>query len=367
MNHRQGLRTLLCSLLALPLMACGEDSDPGAPGGAGGSAGSGASGGSGTTTTGGSVSECGAATKDSAGSLVVHADAANNYAFSSSFKIGVTPVKPKSELSFDWSGVSKDFLGHDVDPLADIDMVTLLMWKLGQDELETRLNDDALAQRDLVAIAMIYTDNEVTSGGLFDFTSFRMPIEQSMLLAYLDPEAYDPATHAYTIMAVSGTTAGKGTRMMQSFRLDPSSENTAVSLDSNSTQLDYSVDLKSLEPTQIPAGQAEIAIDWSSMTVNALGNDFVPTSIDEVLVARYSLSLDEMQAKFLDLDSIADETWRGKVPSGTSVALSSLTNADGEPFAGIDDSGTWIVALRCGSCANPAPWYLSTLKTCSAP
>lgn len=357
MNYGRSFKNVLCSLLLLPVIACGEDSDPATPGG---SAGSGGSGGSGA-----SASLCGAVTADAQGNPVVHADAANNYAFSSTFTIGVTPVAPNSELSFDWSGVTKDFLGHDVDPLADIDMVTLLMWKLSQQELETRLNDDSLAQRDLVALAMIYTENAVTSGGLYDFTSFRMPIDPSMLLAYLDPEAYDPATHSYTVMAVNGTTAGKGTRMLQSFRLDSSSDNTSVTLDSSSTKLDYTVDLQSLQPTGLPAGRADMAIDWSGMTVNALGNDFVPTSIDEVLVARYSLTPEQMEAQFLDLDLIADEMWRGEVSSGTSLALSSLKNADGEAFTGIDDNGTWIVALRCGGCANPAPWYLSTLETCT--
>ena len=38
---------------------------------------------------------------------------------------------------------------------------------------------------------------------------------------------------------------------------------------------------------------------------------------------------------------------------------------DGKAFTGISTSGTWIVALRCGSCRNPAPWYLTVLKPCS--
>lgn len=356
---------LFAALLFLCAAACGDDSSSPSEGAAG-NGGTNGSGGTGGSGGGASAVACGSVSDDGEGNLITRAAADNNYSFSSSFTIDVTPVKPSSELSFDWSGVTEDFLGHAVDPTTDIDMVTLLMWRLSQAELESKLNDDALRQSDLVALAMIYTEDSKTSGGLFEFTSFGLPIEPDMLLTYLDPEVYDPETHSYTVMAVTGTTAGEGTRMMKSFRLDPASENTEVVIDSDSTSLEYSVDLTSLTATQIPPNEAEIAVDWADMTVNAMGHEFTPTSIDEVLVARYSLTPEEMEAEFLSLDRIADEIWRGSVPSGTSTVLSSLKNDAGEPFSGIDDTGTWIVALVCGGCANPAPWYLSILKPCTS-
>ena len=56
--------------------------------------------------------------------------------------------------------------------------------------------------------------------------------------------------------------------------------------------------------------------------------------------------------------------YRGDVAAGNSLALHDLKDANGQPFAGIDGSGTWILALNCGRCANPAPWFLTELKSC---
>jgi hypothetical protein len=45
------------------------------------------------------------------------------------------------------------------------------------------------------------------------------------------------------------------------------------------------------------------------------------------------------------------------------MAKETKTNA---PFAGIDDTGTWLVGLICGNCRNPAPWYMTIAKPCTA-
>jgi hypothetical protein len=383
-NKHAVFTTLAALLLAV---ACGESAKKDEPGlgSVGVSAGMGtgtAAGVMGQATdpmTGGSVSASGSTclpeVDPETGEALLHASEINNYSFSSELSISVTPVKPGAELTFDWSGVNKDFLGHDVNPQTDIDMVSLLMWTLSQEELERKLNADLLAQRDLVAIAVIYTQptdemdqpvgDRLTAGGLLDFTSFGGPIESDVLFGYLDIDTYPPATHSYTVMAVTGTTAGQGTRMIQSFALDPTSENTHVAMDGTSTGLTYTADLHSLTKTHIPVGTAAITMDWEYMTTNSLGNEFIVTNITEALVARYAQPPEQLEAEFLDLELIADEMYRGEVPFGASVSLSELTDEAGQPFTGIDDNGTWIVALFCGSCANPAPWYLSVLSACA--
>jgi hypothetical protein len=68
---------------------------------------------------------------------------------------------------------------------------------------------------------------------------------------------------------------------------------------------------------------------------------------------------------FLDLELISTGMWRGLVQSGEKLSLTALQDANGQPFTGIDGTGTWILALNCGDrCANPAPWYLTILKPC---
>jgi hypothetical protein len=363
--------TFAAALALLLSAGCSSDSGAQLPltstGGGGGSGGGTSTGGTNGEGTGGvEVNVCESAATDDEGNLLLKVSAASNYAFSSALSLQPIPVASRTELFFDWSGVTKDFINHAVNPLADIDMITLIVWNLTQTEFETKLNDDALVQNDFEALVTLYTQKAITSGSLFDFTSFGTELSNDTLLGAVDASALDPATHFYTMMAVTGTTAGEGTRMIQGFVVDPNSANTQVTMDGESTQLAYSVDLHSSQPLGIPAGEAAIAVEWTDMTINAMGREFVPTFIEEVQVARYSLTPAQLEEQFLDLDLIADEMWTAEVPSGTSIVLSDLTNEAGQAFGGIDDTHTWIVALICGRCMNPAPWYISILEPCVA-
>jgi hypothetical protein len=249
-------------LLGASATACGggesgDDAGSGATAGTGGS----------TAGTGGSAAGTGGSTACGA---AVTASPANNYTFSSTLTFPAVSVQPDSELSFDWSAVTKDFLGHDVDPMADIEQVTLLMWSLTLEELQTKLNADDLAQRELTTVpATLFTEKMVTSGDMLDFTLAGNPVLPEEIMPFFSATEYPPAEHTYTVMVASGTVLGKGTRMIQSFRLDPASTNTDVVVTANSTTLDYDVDLLSLTPTAVPAGTAAVTIDWSGMTVNA--------------------------------------------------------------------------------------------------
>jgi hypothetical protein len=357
-----GLRLPL-SILFLLAAACSSSDDAEPSPSSGGMTGSGGNGSGGAPPAGLS---CSGLAKDASGKVLLEANAVNNYSFSSTITIQVTPVAANSELTFDWSAVTKDFQGHTIDAKADVDMVNLLMWSLPQAELETKLNNDELAQRDLLVAGMIKTQKTKTSVGLFEFQSIAgQPLEPEMLLAYLNPEVYDPAEHSYTIVAASGEVAGQGSRMLKAFRLDPASTSTKVVMDNSSTSLAYEADLMSLRRTAVPVGSPNISIAWASIAVNAMGREFIPNGIEEVMVAKYSLTPAELETKFLDLETIADQMYRGEVASGTSLDLSTLKTDAGQSFSGIDATGTWIVALVCGNCMNPAPWYISILTPCS--
>ena len=70
------------------------------------------------------------------GSNITAADV-NNYQFTSTLTFPTVKVKTDSELNFDWSGVSKDFLGHAVDPKNDLNLISVLSWQLPLAERET--------------------------------------------------------------------------------------------------------------------------------------------------------------------------------------------------------------------------------------
>ena len=63
--------------------------------------------------------------------------------------------------------------------------------------------------------------------------------EEALQRPFLDEQAYDPASHIYTIMVATGTVLGQGTRMIQSFKLDPFDPWTKNTLDLLDTFKDY--------------------------------------------------------------------------------------------------------------------------------
>jgi len=369
------------SLTFLAALSGGCSSDSGDDTGAGtGGAATGGTGGATGGTAGSAASGTGGAP---ACNGMVTAAPANNYHFSSTLSFPPIAVQPDAELTFDWSAVTTDFLGHPLDPMTGVDTVNLMLWKLTQEDLQIKLNADTLKQRDLAVIATLYTEKMATNGALFDFTSVGMVLTPCDILPFLQagpPPAgshsecpgweesagtgYDPATHTYTVMIAAGTELGAGTRMIQAFKLDPASTNTHVEVTPTSTHLEYSVDMQSLVKTEVPSGTGALSIEWGGMTVNALQNEFIPNNITRALVAHYSQPVSELEAQFLDLELISQGMWRGNIDSGTSANLSTFTNEAGEPFPGIDGTGTWVLALICGGCRNPAPWYMTVLTPC---
>ncbi|HEX7500572.1 MAG TPA: hypothetical protein VF524_09750, partial [Polyangia bacterium] len=84
-----------------------------------------------------------------------------------------------------------------------------------------------------------------------------------------------------------------------------------------------------------------------------------------VLLGHYTQTPAQLEKQFLDIQLIATDLYEAGISIGTRIDFSTLTTSSGKAFSGIDTTGTWLVALQCGACRNPAPWYLSILKPCS--
>jgi hypothetical protein len=372
--------------------------------GTGGSAGAGTGGSSGSSgTTGGSAGNgtggaagAGAGSGGSGGGGMcptgtIKAAAANNYTFSSHITLKPTRVKTMSELTFDWSGLTRDFLGRTLSPTADIDSVLLVVLSLTPAELEMHINaDDSITPFNAGALQLL-TTNTLTSSSLYDFgvpgvpenTYRNSPDVQMTVDSYLDPTITDPSMYTIAVMPSTGSAPGQGARMIQALLLDPAASTTALSItgntkvapgsnghtggtDGTTMSVTYDVDLEALAPTLFPSGQAGVTIDWKGLTTNGLGREWIPRSISQVMVGHYTKTLKELEDDFLDLEGLADKLYRAEVPSDEPFTLTSLMDEQGQAFAGIDGTGTWILALSCTIyCANPAPWYLTVLKPCN--
>jgi hypothetical protein len=289
----------------------------------------------------------------------------NDYAFWSTMTLPVIKVQPKTELSFDWGSATQDLISHDVNPKTDLNMMMVLFFQLSLSDLENKLNADSLAQRDLViSPPLTFRTNGATTAKLFSFDLNGSYAAPDQITLYFDADSYPPADYTYALAAATGTEVGKNIRMIQVFQLDPNSTNTDVKMTNGSIKLDWKANLHDLTPTGIPSGQAAVTLDWGDMTKNALGASFDPTQITRALIGHYNEGSGQLEQDFLDIELIATDLYVKTIESGTSVDFSTLQTAGGKSFSGIDDTGTWMVALQCGVCRNPAPWYLSILKVC---
>ena len=317
----------------------------------------------GGTTGGGGQCLTGAAAD---GSLLLLANVANNYSFASTVTLNLLPVAPNTALDFDWSGLSRDLLGHDIDPAQDVVTVILALLQLTPEEFEAKLAANERVNSYSKGALAFYPD-QITAANMYEFTApgNTEPLASEEIDPYLDPARYDPATHTFAVLVQDSTDPAKGVRMVQALRLDPDSFTTEVVINNDSATLGYTTDLTAVVPVAVPPSTPDITVDWADMEVNGLAGPWEARSIDEVMIGHYSLTPAELTSQFLDLELVADALYRGPVPAGDALNVSTLMDEAGQTFPGIDDTGTWVLALNCGDCTNPAPWFLTILVPCN--
>ena len=312
---------------------------------------------------------------DSSGDIKLAATAANNYSFTSTMHLATQSVAEQSILTFDWSAVTKDMYNRTIDPKVDIGTILVTIWGYTKDELETKINNDELVTEQRKAAGYYFTQNAVTQATTADLTSDgATPLPNGYLTTYFGAANYPSPANTFLVMIQhNAVTPGKDGRMLTTFGLstDPSASKT-VTLNNTSTTLDYQADFSKLTPTLVPAGNGKLLIDWSTMTTNALGHALVADDlmkITRVLVASYNQPVSDLQkdSNFIELESLATGLWESNADDIVSpqLSLSKLKNSSGSAFAGIDSSQTWILALECVDCLNPAPWYITVLEPCT--
>jgi hypothetical protein len=300
-------------------------------------------------------------------SFTIYASEANDYTISTKFSFELTHVKPNVDLTFDWSGVTRDYLGNEIDPKADIsysDLSFIAFTNIGADELGQQLsNGGAFTPDELLELIGLDTMRSRTRANATDYQPLSKSAAYRDILMDFDPIAYKGFT--YLLRVSSSLTPGLGTRMFATFTLDDQSENTNVVLTSRSTGFDYSANLQALSPAHIRPMSTHALFDFSRLKTNAYGQPF--TQPVQISISEQSSSLADLQTHVLDLDAVADHVWTAPLGSETSLDIATLTDSDGQPFPGIDlDSGhTWLIALYADPTGLvPAPVYLTELGPC---
>ena len=293
----------------------------------------------------------------------------NNYTFQSSLQVSHEVVRGSTVLDIDWSSLTNDFLGNPVNPVEDVDTVTITVWNLSQAELLAQMsNDDLDLSKTIGAIAM-YPDGTTTQT---DLLSFGSPDGSQVLWEHMvtnfdsDGEGYDPTQITHMLVAQSGTTLGRDVLMMKTFSVDNTAATTELSLENDDTVLSYAADLRSLTRVGIPTGTNQLTINWEYIVTNMKGQPFPVTNIGRVTIAHFAdMNVCEMENDFIHLEEMADELFTYESSETmTNIALRTLESADGTRFSGIDSDGTWVFALQSVASHTAAPQLLTVLTPC---
>lgn len=276
---------------------------------------------------------------------------ANNYNYTGALDAPSFALAELTSVTLQWSDLRTDLQCHTLDPIVDIDNTALLGFPyLSETEVEQGLSDDSLAQVDL-GVYLSYEPGDTTSVSLDQFTFFGTE-------ANIKDEFYE-GHGTWLALLTTGTGVAVGTRMLAFLTPTAGDAPTSAALEDGCPVLDFSADLTSLVKTPV-LKDGPWLLDWSGLTLNGKGGGFEPTRVDSLMVARYDIPISELQANFLDIETLAAESWTYALTGGSSVDLGALEGPS-LPFPGFDAESVWVLALRCGSCPNPAPLFLTVL------
>jgi len=273
---------------------------------------------------------------------------ADNFSYAADLTVEVQPLREQADATIDWSGLDVDIQGHALDPTTDIDQVRLVMFAdHTPEDVADALASDTLQQSD-VAAYLVCDAGGRTSCNLSEFGILgSTPGVEEYFLA--DMGAWLLAAQTFDVPGARGLTFVEPTAGV---------DDEAAVIDPATADLQATADLTSAAPVLLDAG-TDTTLDWSGLTRNGLGDDMQLQRIDLLQVARYDLSASELEERFFDIEQLALDTWTLDVTGETSAVLSDLE--EGSPFPGVDAQSTWLLALRCSTCDNPVPRFMTVL------
>jgi hypothetical protein len=296
---------------------------------------------------------------------------ANNYTSTSTLAPGEIVTASATDLHIDWSALTMDMQCHEMDPMTDIGKVALIRFRnLTKEEAAALLTAGELEMADIDGYIQYETKGLVTECELSDLSNLGTPVN-------IEDEYVAAEDKTYMLLWGTGERPGTGARTMTFLKPVVGEVNTDViaapgcapdpdNPGEMKSILEFSATLKT--PIEVPAGKT--TVDWRAITKDGLGNPLAFNNIDHVLLGFYAdKTPEELQEQILDIELIATDLWETQHPGGFTTNLRSARHreADGKPgdffpgFAGYP-TGTWLLALTCSFCQNPAPLILAVLE-----
>ncbi len=268
---------------------------------------------------------------------------ANNYTFTSTLAIGTVEILEKTDITVDWCDLTVDFLGLEMAP-EDVDYVVLSRWELSKEDLEATLVATNLPQKDLSGSADYRPEGGECSAPLSEFEFLGTPI-------LVEDEIYASDTETYILTVFADDRA----KMLTFFEPTATGATDPIPLDNNSGAVSFVVDVDA--GTAVTTSGTPL-VDWSSLTQDGAGQEFPLNKMDRMYIAKYDLTADELESDFVNLETLATEEY---TVSSDALLDYDLSTVDG--FGGFDDTGLWVLAMRCSTCYNPAPPFLTVVTS----
>ncbi len=259
----------------------------------------------------------------------------HNYALDSSLTLVPVEVREGSELTLDWCSTSEDLLGLALDP-ATATRVEITKWDMDLTTLEGTLLASTPSQQDLGGQADADLDGACRIQAS-ELTFLGNPLVPADWL--LD----DGASYLATVYD------GHQAKLTQAFQPRADATDETLWFDGEHTLVAFEVDLDRGEPAT-PAAW----VDWSSLTTDAAAYPLAINKLESLRIMRFDESLETLEADFVGLETLIDQEWRYNTEALLELEL-------GDPDLWTVD-GTWLLAMACPTCINPAPPFLTVVE-----
>jgi len=278
-------------------------------------------------------------------------DDAQNYAIESSLTAESTTIASGTDTTVDWSGLTVDIQGKTMDPATDVSEVQIVRFSsLTEEQILEGINTDSLEQSDVTGAATFNPESGDTDALLSEFGFFNVSI--------------DPAEEVVEGMGTYLVSIKSDVYWYRSFSFFlpvVGAPVVPVIIDNESAVLTLSVEMDAGDALEAPRSKQYI-VDWTELTTDGYGREIDLSNLDLMMLGRYTQDLSELESTFTFLEEMAEEKYTGSIESVGSIDLATMLDDAGNPFVDFTGDGTWVLALRCSTCINPAPPFLAIVE-----
>lgn len=287
-------------------------------------------------------------------SPVVSATDENNYSIVGTIDIPSVTTASATDLDICWDDLVRDIQCHALDPVDDIDNISLIRFgHLTQEEVEARMSSGELQQADMDGYLELRPTGDLC-GALSAFSLFGTPVDVA--------SQYVAGDGTYLLVLTTGTTPGVGARMLTFLEPDEGSKSTNVAIAEGCDVVTVDASLSAATPLQVPR-VGPWQLDWSALTTDGQGNALQPGRIDGLMVAYYAdTTVAELEDQILDLLLVATWIWSADSVSGRAFEFEEGWGGQVGFDTYPDESGVWLLGLTCSRCYTPAPIFLAVLQ-----